>query len=67
MFQTILTAISLIGNCLNCQKKKVCFILWIICNIGWMYVDFCNVAYSRMLLDAVQIGFSFYGYRNWSK
>ena len=41
--------------------------LWIVCNIGWIYVDFNSGAYSRMILDAVQIGFSFYGYRNWGK
>ena len=67
MFQAVLTMISLFGNYLNCRKKKICFILWIICNIGWICVDVNNGAYSRMLLDAVQIGFSFYGYKNWGK
>lgn len=67
MFQTVLTIISLVGNYLNCRKLRICFVLWIICNVGWIYVDFNSGAYSRMILDAVQIGFSFYGYRNWGK
>lgn len=67
MFQTVLTIISLVGNYLNCIKLRICFVLWIVCNIGWIYVDFNSGAYSRMILDAVQIGFSFYGYRNWGK
>lgn len=67
MFQTVLTIISLVGNYLNCRKLRICFVLWIVCNIGWIYVDFNSGAYSRMILDAVQIGFSFYGYRNWGK
>lgn len=67
MFQTVLTIISLVGNYLNCRKLRICFVLWIVCNIGWIYVDFNLGAYSRMILDAVQIGFSFYGYRNWGK
>lgn len=66
MFQTILTIVSLIGNYLNCRRIKTCFILWIACNIGWICVDFNAQTYSRMILDAVQIGFSFYGYKNWS-
>lgn len=66
MLQTILTIISLFGNYLNCRKMRICFLLWIICNIGWIYVDFSNQAYSRMVLDAVQIGFSVYGFINWA-
>ena len=67
MFQTILTIISLVGNFFNCRKMRICFILWIVCNVGWICVDFNAGAYSRMILDAVQIGFSFYGYKNWCK
>lgn len=67
MFQTILTVISLTGNYLNCRKKRVCFILWIACNVGWVCVDFNAGSYSRMMLDAVQICFSFYGYKHWGK
>lgn len=66
MFQTILTIISLVGSYLNCKKMRICFMLWIVCNIGWIYVDFCNKAYSRMALDAVQIFFSVYGFMNWA-
>ena len=67
MFQLMLTTISLFGNYLNCRKLRICFVLWIFCNIGWICVDFKAGAYSRMVLDAVQIGFSFYGYRNWAE
>lgn len=67
MFQTFLTVISLLGNFLNCRKLRICFILWIACNIGWIYVDLYAGSYSRMILDAVQIIFSIYGYINWGK
>lgn len=67
MIQAILTAISLFGNYLNCKKYKVCFLLWIGCNIGWATIDIMAGAYSRALLDIVQIGFSIYGYKKWSK
>lgn len=55
----------LIGNYLNCKREKICFIIWAICNIGWFIVDLTNGAYSRMVLDVVQIGFNYYGLRQW--
>lgn len=65
MLQTILTIISLTGNYLNCRRIRACFIVWIICNIGWTAVDIINTAYSRAVLDVVQIGFSIYGFVMW--
>ena len=63
--QLILTVISLAGNYLNCRKIRWCFALWIICNIGWGYIDFINASYSRMILDAVQTVFAIYGLKEW--
>jgi nicotinamide riboside transporter PnuC len=65
VLETGLTAISLFGNYLNCRKKRCCFLLWIGCNIGWASVDILSGAYSRAVLDIVQIAFSLYGYREW--
>lgn len=61
-----LTAISLFGNFLNCNRKRECFILWICCNIGWMIIDIIHGTHSRAVLDVVQTAFAFYGYRTWS-
>ena len=66
MIEAGLTAISLFGNYLNCRKKRFCFLLWIVCNIGWASIDVLSGAYSRAVLDVVQIAFSVYGYREWS-
>lgn len=65
MLQTVLTIISLCGTYLNCKKAKICFIIWIACNIGWTYIDFNSRVYSRMMLDIVQTAFCVYGYINW--
>lgn len=67
MITWILTAISLFGNWLNCRKLRVCFIVWILCNVGWLSYDLAGFVYARAVLDAVQIGFSIYGYINWRK
>ena len=65
MIQAGLTAVSLFGNFLNCRRKRVCFLLWIFCNIGWAIIDIAAASYSRAILDIVQIAFSLYGYREW--
>lgn len=65
--QAILTIISLLGTYLNCKKLKVCFILWIICNIGWAVVDWISGSYSRFILDNVQTVFAIYGWIEWRK
>lgn len=65
--QAFLTIGCLLGNYLNCKKAKVCFIIWALCNVGWIYVDLTNGAYSRMMLNVVQICFNIYGYKAWVK
>lgn len=65
MISVLLTIISLTGNFLNCRKVRIGFILWIICDIGWAFVDFNNSDYSRMILDLVQLGFCIYGLYEW--
>ena len=66
VLQTFLTIGCLLGNYFNCKRIKFCFIIWILCNIGWLYVDFLSCAYSRMVLNAVQIGFNVYGLTLWA-
>lgn len=63
----ILTAISLIGNYLNCRKIRAGFILWLICNTGWLIYDLMTGLYSRALLDTVQSAFCIYGLIEWGK
>lgn len=62
-----LTLVSLFGNLLNCLKVRTCFMLWIVCNIGWMVIDIQSGTYSRAVLDIVQMGFSIFGYVRWGK
>jgi nicotinamide riboside transporter PnuC len=66
LIQMLLTIGCLLGDYFNCKKIRICFIIWAICNVGWLCVDLINGAYSRMLLDFVQICFNLYGLRQWS-
>lgn len=67
LIQTLLTIGCLLGDYFNCKKIRICFIVWAICNVGWLCVDLINGAYSRMVLDAVQICFNLYGLKKWTK
>jgi hypothetical protein len=67
MIQWVLTAASLTGNMFNCLRWRMCFMIWIVCNIGWTVIDVQNGAYSRAILDTVQICFSVFGYIEWGK
>lgn len=62
-----LSIISLIGNLLNSLKIRFCFLLWIICNIGWFVIDVSAGVYSRAMLDIIQIGFSIFGFYKWGE
>ena len=63
----ILTIISLVGNFLNCRKIRISFIVWLVCNTGWLIYDLYNGVYSRALLDVVQSGFCVYGFIVWGE
>ncbi len=62
-----LTVASLIGNYLNCRRKKICFIIWIAVNIGWLWYDLSTRVFSRAVLDSVQVLFSAFGYQQWAR
>ena len=67
LIQTALTVGCLLGDYFNCKKIRVCFIIWALCNAGWFMVDLINGAYSRMVLDTVQICFNLYGLKQWKR
>lgn len=63
----ILTTISLVGNFLNCKKMRSGFMLWLVCNTGWLAYDLYNGIYARANLDIVQSAFCIYGLIEWKK
>lgn len=67
MITWMLTAISLAGNVLNCMKFRLCFIVWIVCNVGWTIYDASTGLYSRLTLDVVQTILCVFGYVSWGK
>lgn len=62
-----LTVISIVGNWFNCRKKATGYIIWIICNTGWMIFDLHEKVYSRFFLDIVQTAMCIYGLKKWKE
>lgn len=63
----ILTGACLFGSWLNARKLKSCFLVWVMCNIGWLICDIVNRNYARAVLDVAQALISVYGYITWNK
>lgn len=67
IFTWVLTAITIFGTFLNARQIKSGFIVWGICNMCWMGVDFGRGIYAQACLYIVFIGFNIYGYLQWKK
>ncbi len=67
MISWILSIGCLIGTFLNCKKIRICFIIWLFCNIGWLILDIDQENYGRALLDFVQFLTAIWGFIEWGK
>jgi len=65
--QTFLMLMSLAGSFLNARKLRICFVLWLVCNIGWTAIDVYLAMYPRVAQDLVQMVFTVYGWICWSR
>ncbi len=63
----ILTAISLIGVVLNINKKKSCFICWIISNACWAVIDFSAGLPEQGVLFSVYFCLACWGLIAWRR
>ncbi len=67
IFTWLLTGISIIGVIANIKKHRICFYLWTITNISWMFYDYSIEAYAQAALFAVYAGLSIWGIIAWKK
>ena len=63
----ILTFITIFGTYLNSRMNKWGFLIWGLCNLVWMGVDFSRGIYAQAALYIVFIGFNIYGWVKWTK
>jgi len=67
MIPWIITAISLTGTVLNIRKNILCFYLWAIGNIAWLFFDIISGLVSRGVLDTVHLIMAIWGIIEWKK
>lgn len=67
IFTWILTSVTIFGTYLNSRQNKYGFLIWGICNMLWLSVDFTRGIYAQAALYSVFICFNIYGWMQWSK
>lgn len=67
IFTWALTACTIAGTYLNSKQNKYGFLVWGLCNMLWLGVDFTRGIYAQAALYVVFIGFNIYGWQQWGK
>lgn len=67
IFTWSLTAITIFGTYLNSRMNKYGFLVWGLCNLLWLGVDFTRGIYAQAALYIVFIGFNIYGWVKWKE
>lgn len=63
----ICSGLSAVGSILNIFKNKICFVIWTMANIGFIYYDIEQKLYEQLTVWIVFIACNIYGYWKWSK
>jgi len=67
IFTWSLTAVTIFGTYLNSRQNKYGFLVWGLCNLLWLGIDFNRGIYAQAALYVVFIGFNIYGWTQWGK
>lgn len=67
IFTWTLTATTILGTYLNSKQNKCGFLVWGLCNMLWLGVDFTRGIYAQAALYCIFIGFNVYGWMQWGK
>lgn len=63
----ILITLSTIGLILNVKKNSWCFVLWIISNVGWAYVNFKSGLQAQGWQFVIYTAFTVWGAYEWTR
>jgi nicotinamide riboside transporter PnuC len=63
----IITAMSVTGVVLNVKKRRICFLVWIVANGGWIFVNLRHGIYAQAGLFVIYTGLSIWGWFEWGK
>jgi nicotinamide riboside transporter PnuC len=57
--------ISIVGAYLNIKKKRIGFIVWIVGNMIWIYLNISSDLPAGAMIFFVYSGFNIYGFYKW--
>jgi len=63
----LFSVISIVACWFNIRKKKVCFIIWCVSNVGFLWLNFVTKLYGQIPLWVVFTLLNVYGYFQWAK
>lgn len=63
----VFSIVNVIGTLLNIRKMYLCFFIWSVCNVFWLYLDIVTGQYARIILDVINLATSLYGAYSWYK
>lgn len=63
----VFSIVNVIGTLLNIRKMYLCFFIWSVCNVFWLYLDIITSQYARIILDVINLTTSLYGAYCWYK
>jgi nicotinamide riboside transporter PnuC len=59
--------VSIMGNFLIIAKKRLGFLVWIVSNMFWIYIDMAKEIPSQAALFLFYTALSIYGFVQWRK
>lgn len=63
----IITIVTIIGTIFNIQKSVWGYVLWLITDLAWVYIDWRAGLMSQAFVFLVMAGLAAYGIYKWSK
>lgn len=67
IFTWTMACFSVAGAFLNSRQNKYGFLIWGVCNIFWLLIDFAYGIYAQSALYFVFLGLNVYGWNQWKK
>lgn len=65
--QAVLTVLNLVGSALNSNKVRFGFVIWLVCNFGWLAIDIQAGSWPRCIQDIIQAVLCVYGLIQWGR
>ena len=62
-----LTAISIWASVLNIKRRRSCFAIYTVANVGWIVVNIYHGIWAQAALFVVFTGLSSWGWLEWGK